>query len=153
MEQQIKRTLFTLKVLYACCWALPLLTGVAAEAGLPGTGAYAADVRAIFAGETAVILLTVLCVPVSLKLFARVLTRCIDPAGVQRALRLYGRWSAVRLLLLLMPALAGFGGYYVLLSDKCLLCGLIALVALLFCVPGQKRLRDELHIGPEAEGE
>ena len=101
--------------------------------------------------ETLVILLTVLCVPLALKLFAWVLARRIDAVGIDRALRLYVVWSTVRVLLLFLPALGGFLGYCLLLSNKCLLCGLIALVAMLFCVPGQKRLRSELHIDKEVE--
>lgn len=151
MEERIRRTVVYLKILYICCWVLPLSVGVASELDTLWTGAYADNVRMVFSGETAVILLTVLCVPSSLKLFARVLAKRIDCAGIERALRLYKRWSTVRILLLLLPALAGFAGYYLLLSDKCLLCGLIALVALLFCVPGEKRLRNELHIDQESE--
>ena len=97
------------------------------------------------------ILLTVLCVPLALKLFAWVLARRIDAVGIDRALRLYVVWSTVRVMLLFLPALGGFLGYCLLLSNKCLLCGLIALVAMLFCVPGQKRLRSELHIDKEVE--
>ena len=58
---------------------------------------------------------------------------------------------AAGVVLMVLPALGGFLGYCLLLSNKCLLCGLIALVAMLFCVPGQKRLRSELHIDKEVE--
>ena len=146
MEEQIRRVVVGLKAWYALAWVLPLLVGICSECGLSWTGLYAGDVRATYAGETVVILLTVVCVPLALKLFAWVLERQIDRARADRALRLYAAWSLGRLALLFLPALAGFAGYALLLSDKCLLCGLIALVALLFCVPGEKRLRSELRI-------
>ena len=152
MEERIKRIVMYLKALYAFCWIVPLLVGIATEMDIPWVGAFAGDVRAAYGVETLVILLTVLCVPLSLKLFAWVLARRIDAVGIDRALRLYGVWSTVRALLLFLPALGGFLGYCLLLSNKCLLCGLIALVAMLFCVPGQKRLRSELHIDKEMEG-
>ena len=56
----------------------------------------------------------------------------------------------IRLVLLLLPLLAGFLTYYVMLSTTGLLCALIALTASLFCLPGEERLRRELHI--EREG-
>ena len=36
--------------------------------------------------------------------------------------------------------------YYLTLSNTGLLCALITLTASLFCIPGEKRLREELHI-------
>ena len=44
----------------------------------------------------------------------------------------------VRLALLAMPVLAGFLTYYMMLSNKGVLCALIALTASLFCLPGEK---------------
>ena len=123
MEQRIKRIVMYLKALYVFCWAVPLLVGIASEMDTPWLGILAGDVRATYGVETLVILLTVVCVPLSLKLFAWVLARRIDAVGI-----------------------------YLLLSNKCLLCGLIALVAMLFCVPGRKRLCNELHIGQGEEG-
>ena len=152
MEQRIKRIVMYLKALYVFCWAVPLLVGIASEMDTPWLGILAGDVRATYGVETLVILLTVVCVPLSLKLFAWVLARRIDTVGIDRALRLYGLWSTVRVLLLFLSSLSGFLGYYLLLSNKCLLCGLIALVAMLFCVPGRKRLCNELHIGQGEEG-
>ena len=102
---------------------LPLLAGIWAEAGAPWTGLLAADTRLEYAVETAVILLTIACVPLALKLFAWVMVRQIDTADFRRALRLYTRWNTVRALLLLLPALGGFVGYGLLLSNTCLLCG------------------------------
>lgn len=152
MEERIKRIVMYQKALYAFCWAVPLLVGISSEMDAPWVGALAGDVRAAYGVETLVILLTVVCVPLALKLFAWVLVRRIDVAGIDRALRLYVVWSSVRALLLFLPAFGGFLGYCLLLSNKCLLCGLIALAAMLFCVPGQKRLRSELHIDKEVEG-
>lgn len=151
MEEQIKRIVLIQKVLYALAWVLPLLAGICSELEMSWVGWYADDVPIIYMGETVVILLTVVCVPVALKLFAWVLARQIDRVRIDRALRLYQFWSLTRLAVLFVPAMAGFLGYTLLLSDKCLLCGLIALVAMLFCVPGGKRLRSELHIDKYAE--
>ncbi len=151
MEERIKRIVIYLKSLHILCWTLPLLVGIWSETGAPWTGMYAGDVRLTYGLETLVILLTVLCVPLSLKLFAWILKGRIDGAGIDRALHLYVVWSTVRVGLLFIPAVLGFACYGLLLSDKCLLCGLIALVASLFCVPSGKRLRAELRIDKETD--
>ncbi|EJW91995.1 hypothetical protein, membrane [gut metagenome] len=65
------------------------------------------------------------------------------------ALRLYVRWYAVRLFLLALPVGFGFLSYYMLMSSKGVLCALIGLTASLFCLPGEERLRRELHIEKE----
>ena len=104
----------------------------------------------MYYAETLSILLTAICIPLSLKLFAWVLYRRIDRASITSALQLYVFWSGIRLVLLLLPLLAGFLTYYVMLSTTGLLCALIALTASLFCLPGEERLRRELHI--EREG-
>ena len=70
MEQRIKRIVMYLKALYVFCWAVPLLVGIASEMDTPWLGILAGDVRATYGVETLVILLTVVCVPLSLKLFA-----------------------------------------------------------------------------------
>ena len=151
MYESIKKTVVFLKALHAFCWILPLSVGIWVEAGAAWTGVFAGEARLEYVLETVVILLTVVCVPLSLKLFAWVMEKQIDPSGFRRALRLYAWWSTVRALLLFLPALCGFVGYGLLLSNACLLCGLIALVAMLFCVPGTQRLQRELHIDAEEE--
>ena len=108
MQEQIRKTVIYLKALHLLCWLLPLLAGIWAEAGAPWTGLLAADTRLEYAVETAIILLTIACVPLALKLFAWVMVRQIDTADFRRALRLYARWNTVRALLLLLPALGGF---------------------------------------------
>lgn len=150
MEERIKRTARSARVHYLLFWALPFLCLLAGELGGTWVGLYAADVKAVYLAETLIILLTALCVPASLKLFAWMLDRQIDRASLPQALTLYVRWSVVRLLLLSLPVVGGLGVYYAMLSSKGLLCALIALTASLFCLPGEGRLRSELHIEKES---
>ena len=89
--------------------------------------------------------------PVSLKLFSWMLERRIDVVTFPEALRLYSRWSGVRLLLLFIPIAAGLFLYYLMWSSTGMLCALIGLTASLFCLPGEERLRKELHIDKEDE--
>lgn len=151
MEEQIKHVVACLKSLFIGFWLLPVILIVVGEIGGEWVGMYAADVRATYFAETLTILLVAICVPVSLKLFAWVLTRKIDKVSLPEALRLYSFWSKIRMLLLTLPMLAGFVVYYLMLSNKGVLCAFIALTASLFCLPGEGRLRKELHINKEEE--
>ena len=151
MEEQIKHVVACLKSLFIGFWLLPVILIVVGEIGGEWVGMYAADVRATYFAETLTILLVAICVPVSLKLFACVLTRKIDKVSLPEALRLYSFWSKIRMLLLTLPMLAGFAVYYLMLSNKGVLCAFIALTASLFCLPGEGRLRKELHINKEEE--
>ena len=109
-------------------------------------GCYATNLQLIFLVETILILLTALCIPLALKLFAQILIKKIDKLSIADALKQYRVWSIVRLGLLALPLLMGLSVYYLMLSTKGLLCALIALTASLFCVPSEKRMRAELHI-------
>lgn len=146
MEEQIKRTAGQVKVLFACFWLLPILLIVLGEVDGGWVGIYADDVRATYYAEALTILLAAICVPVSLKLFSWMLVKKIDVVSLPVALRLYALWSGVRLFLLVLPVLSGLLTYYLSLSTKGVLCALLALTASFFCLPGEERMRKELHI-------
>lgn len=109
-------------------------------------GLYADNARVSYVSETVGILMVASCVPVALKLFSWVLIRKIDMVSFPEALRLYFVWSSVRLLMLEVALIINILTYYLTLSNTGLLCALIALTASLFCIPSEKRLREELHI-------
>lgn len=96
--------------------------------------------------ETLGILLTALCIPLSLKLFSLVLKKKIDQMTITLALKCYVQWSIVRLGILEVAIVTNLLCYYLTLSTTGNLCMLIGLTASLFCLPGEKRLRNELHI-------
>lgn len=151
MEKQIKRAVKWTRAAFTYFWMLPVLLAIIGETGGAWVGMYAGDVRAAYFAETSTILLAASCVPVSLKLFSWVIVKKIDVVPLPRALRLYTFWGTVRLVLLAIPVLAGFFTYYMMLSNKGVLCALIALTASLFCFPSEERLRKELHINKEED--
>ncbi|AVM56958.1 hypothetical protein C3V43_03720 [Bacteroides heparinolyticus] len=146
MEKEIKKTTAHVKVAFACFWMISILLVISGEMGSSWVGLYVGNISATYMAETITILLTASCVPISLKLFSWVLTRKIDIAALPKALRLYALWSDIRLVLLSLPVLTGFFTYYMMLSTTGVLCGMIGLTASLFCLPGEERLRKELHI-------
>ncbi len=146
MEKEIKKTTAHVKVAFACFWMISILLVISGEMRSSWVGLYVGNISATYMAETITILLTASCVPISLKLFSWVLTRKIDIAALPKALRLYALWSDIRLVLLSLPVLTGFFTYYMMLSTTGVLCAMIGLTASLFCLPGEERLRKELHI-------
>lgn len=78
MEEQIKRIVKSQKVQYISFWIIPLLLVLLGEAGVLPVGIKADNVRAVYVFETIGILMTAVCIPLSLKLFSFVLTKKID---------------------------------------------------------------------------
>lgn len=149
MEEQIKKAAVRVRIIFFCFWLIPVLIVLLGESGEEWVGLYAGDMRAAYLTETVTILLTALCIPVSLKLFSWILLRKIDVVTLPEALRLYVWWSGVRLALLAVPVAVGFLTYYMMWSSTGVLCALIGLTASFFCLPGESRLRRELYIDKE----
>ena len=70
MEEQIKRIVKSQKVQYISFWIIPLLLVLLGEAGVLPVGIKADNVRAVYVFETVGILMTAVCIPLSLKLFS-----------------------------------------------------------------------------------
>ncbi len=143
---EIKKTLDVLKKAFAAFWGLAIVIVVVHEINDGETGLVADNVKIVYWMETVSILLTVINVPLALKLFALVLKKKIDQVPLVEALHLYKRWSLIRLLLLFIPVLAGLTTYYMCMSTTGLLCAAIGLTASLFCVPTEQRLKADLLI-------
>ncbi len=146
MEEQIKRAVRNMNISYVLFWVLPAFLIGAGEFELLPVGMLADDVRATYYFETIGILLTAICVPLSLKLFSLVLKKKIDNLTIPVALQRYAVWSNIRLALLEGVILFNVFCYYFTLSSTGNLCMLIGLTASFFCLPSERRLRNELRI-------
>lgn len=146
MEEQIKRVVRNLKIIYILFWLCPLVILLAGEMEWIPVGIWADNVQVVYFLETLSILLTAIIIPLALKLFSLVLTNKIDKLGIVLALKRYQQWSHVRLGLLELNVLFSLFGYYFAFSNTGNLCMLISLTASFFCFPTEKRLRSELRI-------
>ena len=140
MEEQIKHIAKSQRIVYVIFWAVAILLVVGGETELLPVGLFADDVRTSYYLETIGILLTAINIPFSMKLFSLVLTRKIDNLTFPVALSRYAVWSHIRLGLLAIVVVYNLTGA---------LCALCALTASFFCLPSEKRLRNELHINKE----
>ncbi|MEG1562998.1 MAG: hypothetical protein RR365_04630 [Bacteroides sp.] len=149
MEEEIKRTVRLLKRSYAAFWVLPLGCIMLGETDVAAVGGGADNRSVSYFLESACILLTAVCVPLSLKLFSLVLTKKIDTYTFPVALYRYKQWSLVRLAILELGVLFGLVVYYYTLSSTGVLCAAIGLTASFFSLPGEKKLREELRINED----
>lgn len=153
MEEKIKHTVSLLKAAYTALWLIPVLCIVLGETDILPVGGLVENLSGSYFFEAACILITAICVPLSLKLFSLVLTRKIDAYTISVALDRYAFWSLVRLIMLELAVLVNLAGYYFTLSSTGALCACIVLTASFFCLPGEKKLREELHIEKEEAAE
>lgn len=109
-------------------------------------GAYAADFGMQYILETIGIITTIALLPLSLKLFSIKLNKEIKEAGFENALKLYKQWSTIRLMILAFLTYLNIIIYYMTLNNIGGLCALMALTASIFCLPGEKKIREELNL-------
>lgn len=146
MEQQIKTLVRILHIQYWLFIILAIGYSVAYEVGWLEEGIYAGDARQQYIWETAGILVTVILVPLSLKLFGVIMTKRVTSVSLPVAMKMYKRWNEIRLLMLASVTFFNIFVYYSTLNNIGGLCALIGVTASIFCLPGEKKLKAELNI-------
>lgn len=143
------RLVRNLKIHYFIFWLLPIVVVAGYEFDIFPVGVYADDPKIQYILETTGILVAIICVPLALKLFSIAHKKRIDRVNLVSAMHKYLLWSGIRLGILEVAVLTNVVVYYMTLSNVGSFCGLIALTTSLFCLPGEKRLREELNITNE----
>ena len=146
MKEQIKRILKLQVVGFILVWALPLIYALLHEMGVMPQGTLADDAQMEYIFQTMGILMTIVFIPFALRIFNLNLVKRIKELPLQQALKSYRIWSDVRLALLLVPALINLQFYYLTLDNTGLFCACMALIASLFCVPSESRIKIELDL-------
>ena len=151
MKDQIKRILKWQIVAFILVWALPLVYALLHEAGVLSQGALAGDARMEYIFQTIGILMTIVLIPFALRIFNLNLVKRIQELPLQQALKSYRIWADVRLALLVVPALINLQFYYLTLNNTGLFCAAMSLIASLFCVPSESRIKNELDLPENLE--
>jgi len=146
MDKQIKAVNRIMQTQYGLYIGITILLIVLFQSGIILEGAYAADFEMQYILETIGILTTIALVPFSLKVFSMKLNKVIKEAELQKALKLYQYWSNVRLMILAVVTFLNIFIYYMTLNSIGGLCALIGITASVFCLPGEKKLREELNL-------
>jgi hypothetical protein len=144
MDKKIKAVTRTMQIQYVFYIAIAILLVVQSDIILEGT--YAGDFGMQYILETIGILTTIALVPLSLKVFSVKLNKKIKMAGFENALKLYRQWSSVRLMIIAFITYLNIMIYYMTLNSIGGLCALIGLTASIFCLPGERKLREELNL-------
>lgn len=151
MKERIEEIVSLLKAGYMVIWLIPTLCMVLAEEDMIPVGILVGNTTGSYFVEAACILLTAICVPLSLKLFSWVIIRKMADYTFLMALKRYAIWSFVRWAILEISILVSMLGYYFTLSSTGALCACIALIASFFCLPSKKKLCKELYIDKTEE--
>jgi uncharacterized membrane protein YozB (DUF420 family) len=145
MERNIQKLMRNLYVELFAVWGIIILTWILGETGVIPNGELVAKGQQFeFYVDVALILLTIVCVPLALKLFALNTQRGLRRMDKDEALSAYHTWSIVRLALLLLCAVLGVLVYFLLMDDKGVYCAGIAVVTTLFCIPSEKKVKEFL---------
>lgn len=146
MKEQIKRILIIQKSAFLGVWTAPLLLVVLYETGLYQEGLLAGNAQMEYILQSVSILLTIGLIPFALRMFNLNLVKRIKELPLQQALKSYQTWSLLRLALLFVPAIIALSFYYLTMNTTNLFCACMALIATLFCVPSESRIKNELDL-------
>lgn len=145
MEKNIKELLKRLKLEMLAFWLISLLVFLAGEYGFLPFGLLASDKQLVFTLDTASICVTLLLIPLALKLFQLNTTRSLLRMNMDDLLVSYHRWSIVRLSILLVCMLFDLVVYYLVVDSTGLLCSLIVLLTTLICWPTEEKIKKHLE--------
>ena len=151
MKEQIKRILIIQKSAFLGVWTAPLLLVVLYETGLYQKGIQAGNAQMEYIFQSISILLTIGLIPFALRMFNLNLVKRIKELPLEQALKSYQIWSNVRLSLLFVPAILALSFYYLTMNTTNLFCACMALIATLFCVPSESRIKNELDLSETTE--
>lgn len=138
-----------LRLEFILMWVLAGVLALCYETGLFTEGFCTADATAAYILETAVILLTLVTVPVALKISGHFLRRRLRDKEKETALPVLLRWSEVQLFLLAIVILLDVSVYYATMESLGILCAAVGLAASLLCFPGREKLENYLHDSKE----
>lgn len=151
MKKQIDHLLRIQTGSFIALWACPILLVFLYEIGVLSEGAYTGDAQMEYIMQSTSILLTIGLIPFSLRLFSLNLVKRIKELPLAEALKSYRIWSDIRYCLLFVPAMLSMTFYYLTLNTTGLFCAAIALLASLFCVPSENRIKNELDLPENIE--
>jgi len=146
MDKQIKAVNRIMQTQYGLYIGFIILLVILFQSGIILEGAYADDFNMQYILQTIGILTTIALVPFSLKIFSVKLNKVIKEADLAKALKLYQYWGNVRLMILAFVTYLNIIIYYMTLNNIGGLCALIGITASVFCLPGEKKLREEMNL-------
>lgn len=145
MVKYIEKLLKVLKVELLMAWVIVAVVVVLGELDVIPNGMVASHSEMEFKLNTVVILLTIVGIPVALRLFVLNTTKGLRRMNNDEALNAYHVWSAVRMGLLCLTAVWGVVTYYVTMNVSGIFCALVSLFTTLYCWPSCEKVQTYLE--------
>lgn len=146
MKEQIQKILRKQIIAFVAMWIIPMCYALLHETGILPKGVLEGDAQMDYILQSIGILLTIGLTPFALRIFSLNLVKRIKELPLQQALKSYCIWADVRLALLFVAAILNLQFYYLTLNTTGLFCTVMALLASLFCVPSESRIKNELDL-------
>ena len=140
VNKYINKLYNVLRMELLCVWLTAACVVVLGEVGVIPNGAVEPFSNEEFLLNVATIILTVVGIPVALKLFTLNTTRGLRRMNKDEALSAYHVWSAVRMAILCVLVVFGLVVYYVTMNTSGAFCCCIALFTTLYCWPSREKI-------------
>lgn len=145
MVKYIRKLLNALKVEMALVWLMALLTVVLGELDVIPNGMVAPQSSDEVSLNIAAIVLTLVGIPLAIRLFSLNTTKGLRRMDNEEALHSYHVWSGVRMGILGLDAIFGMVVYYLATSVSGLFCALVALGVTIYCWPSGAKIASYLE--------
>lgn len=152
-ETYIADGLRTIKRSYYIFWLVVVIAVSIGEMSSTLSGIFAQEEVIKYIAEISTILVAGLSIPISLKLVASKINRITRTDSIEDAIRIYLRWSRVRVGLLSFAVVVAIATHYLCVSSAGALCAVIVCAAALLCIPSRKKMEYVLApiLGEESE--
>ena len=141
----IQKLLNALKIEMAVQWLIVVATVVLGELDVIPNGLVVPQSSTEVSLNVAVVALTLVGVPLALRLFTLNTTKGLRRMNNDEALRSYHVWSALRMTILGLTAVSGIVVYYLAFSISGLFCALVALCMTIYCWPSCEKITSYLE--------
>ena len=146
MKEQIKKLVNQQKAFFIGIWALPIFYAFLFEMNVFPKELYEGNIQTEYMLQSTGILLTIGFIPLALRMFNLNLMKRIKELPLQQALKSYRTWGDVRLSLLFVPIILNVQFYYLTMNTTSLFCACMTMIATLFCIPSESRIKNELDL-------
>ncbi len=140
MTKYIDKLMGTLKAEFFVTWLIAAIVACLGETDIIPNGLIMPNTTGEFKVNTIVVILTVVGVPLALKLFSLNTTKGLRRMDNDEALKAYHVWSSVRMAILCLDMCLGLAAYYVTLNVTGALCALVALATSVCCWPSSGKI-------------
>ncbi len=145
MVKYIQKLSNTLKAEIIVVWLMIVATIVLGELDIIPNGMVLPHSSEEFWLDTIAITLTIVGVPLAIKLFTLNTTKGLRRMNNEEALKSYHIWSAVRLGILCVAAVFSIVAYYLTMSLTGAFCALIAVCVTVYCWPSGDKISSYLE--------